>query len=64
MNRLYEFFVGITSAPMNALNADTVTLANGGTHGTGTFLSDWVAGNPHPSHPMVHHPAPDVDADG
>lgn len=40
--RLQEFFAGIASAPMEALNNDTVRLANGDTHGTGTFLTDWV----------------------
>ena len=63
MNRLYEFLVGITSAPMQSLTPDTVTLANGDTHGTGTFLSDWVA-HPHPSHPAIHHPVPDEAPEG
>lgn len=42
MSRYQCFLQGITDVHMHADNADTVTLPDGETHGSRTFLTDWV----------------------
>lgn len=41
MSRVQEFLTGV-DFPMPVLAEDTVRLPSGDTHGTGTFISDWV----------------------